>query len=147
MNSDVKTVAGSQWRFTKLSAVTAREIDEGIIFSVEARVGSVWVKLDDPDLVNKHVPNWEVLMELESVALEYNFGFLDSWRPARLPAKMLANYTPMECRHIDGLFSSLISANLATLNELKTVYSLEEAFKLLEVLTVSKVNEFLATEK
>lgn len=41
----------------------------------------------------------------------------------------------------------LVSARVATLNELKTVYSLEDAYLMFEAVYVPKQNEWLANER
>ncbi len=45
-----------------------------------------------------------------------------------------------------NLFAPLISRRLATLHELETVYSLEDALDLMEIVTVQNYNEWLAME-
>ena len=131
----------------KIPAVKAKKIiddkDEiGVLSAVEVD----GVSLENEYLIDKFLPDWEVMDELISIASLYNFEFLESWKPVRFPASMACNYNPSECKYIDAIFSSLISSNMATLNELKTGYSLEDAFQLLEVLTVTRVNEFKAHE-
>lgn len=41
----------------------------------------------------------------------------------------------------------IISEGKATLNELRTIYSLEDAFLLWECIIVPKINEYLAAEE
>ncbi len=40
----------------------------------------------------------------------------------------------------------IIAEGKATLNELKTIYSIEDAFNLYEIIAVTRYNEFLAIE-
>ena len=47
---------------------------------------------------------------------------------------------------MDGFIGSIIADGKATLNELKTIYSLEDAFTMYEIIAVTKYNEFLAIE-
>ena len=42
---------------------------------------------------------------------------------------------------------TIIEANKATLNELRTVYTLEDAFLMWEVIAVNRFNEYKAMEK
>jgi len=140
-------VRGNRYVLRKIPAVKAKKIiddsDElGVLVSVE--VGGI--ALENEELIDQLLPNWEVMDELINLATIYNFDFLSSWKPVRFPAAMASNYNASECRYIDPIFSSLISANMASLYELKTSYSLEEAFQLLEVLTVTRVNEYKANE-
>ena len=52
----------------------------------------------------------------------------------------------MDYQNIDGLFGAIIAEGKATLNELKTIYTLEEALDLFEVIAVTRYNEHLAME-
>lgn len=52
----------------------------------------------------------------------------------------------MDFQNVDGLCGSIVAANKATLRELMTVYTLEEAFILWEIIAVTKHNEYLAYE-
>lgn len=45
------------------------------------------------------------------------------------------------------MLGTIISEGKATLNELKTIYSLEDAFLLFECIIVPKLNEYLAAEE
>jgi hypothetical protein len=47
---------------------------------------------------------------------------------------------------VSGLLSGLIAGRLASLHELETVYSYEDALNLAEVITVRNYNEWLAGE-
>ncbi len=49
-------------------------------------------------------------------------------------------------KNIDPFFAIIIADGKATLKELKESYSLEDAYILWEVITVTKYNEFLAIE-
>jgi len=145
--SKVVEVSGKRYVIRKIPAVQAKAMidnkDEmGTLLSVEVN----GVALENEELIDQLLPDWETLDELIEIATLYNFEFLSNWKPVRFPAAMAGNYNASECRYIDPIFSSLISAGMATLNELKTSYSLEEAFQLLEVLTVTRVNEYKASE-
>ena len=52
----------------------------------------------------------------------------------------------MDYKNIDGFIGALIAEGKASLNELKTVYTLEDAFYMWEVIAVTRYNEFLAME-
>jgi hypothetical protein len=63
--------------------------------------------------------------------------FLDKYRP-EAPSVSYEN--------IDGFIATIISEKQATLNELRTIYSLEDAFNMWEVIAVNRYNEHLAIE-
>lgn len=52
-----------------------------------------------------------------------------------------------EYPNIPSLFGVLISQKIATLHELKTVYSYEDAIYMYEALMVPKYNEWLSLER
>jgi hypothetical protein len=56
--------------------------------------------------------------------------------PKGVAIRGLVNYA-----NICGVLGALISAKLATLNELQTVYSLEDAYLLYEIINVNSYNE------
>ena len=47
---------------------------------------------------------------------------------------------------MDGLVGAIVSAKVATLAELRTIYTLEDAFLLWESIAVPRYNEYLAVE-
>jgi hypothetical protein len=53
----------------------------------------------------------------------------------------------VEYANVPGYLGALISARMATLLELQTVYSVEDAWDLLEVLVVDRENRRIANAK
>ncbi len=51
-----------------------------------------------------------------------------------------------EYRNIDGAIGAIISAKLATLHELDTVYGIEDVYLLLEIVLVDAHNDYVANE-
>jgi hypothetical protein len=98
-----------------------------------------WRRLDDEESINKYVDDWVALDKLAADMAEHNFGFLASFRFNR--GGVSANYECLLPRHLDPLFHSIMASNYATLNELRTVYSLEDAFLMLDSITTTKINE------
>ena len=52
----------------------------------------------------------------------------------------------MDYTNVKGFIAAIITERFATLNELKTIYSLEDAYDLWEVIMVNRYNEYLAIE-
>ena len=52
----------------------------------------------------------------------------------------------MDFKNIDRLIGAIIANKQATLNELKTVYSLEDAYLIWEAIAVTRYNEYLAAK-
>lgn len=50
-------------------------------------------------------------------------------------------------QNIDGLIGTLIANHMATLNELKTIYSLEDAMDMYEAYIIPKYNEWKAMKQ
>lgn len=50
-------------------------------------------------------------------------------------------------QNLDGLIGTLISSHMATLNELKTIYSLEDAMDMYEAYIIPKYNEWKAMKQ
>ncbi|MBJ9336140.1 hypothetical protein L2109_07085 [Citrobacter portucalensis] len=52
----------------------------------------------------------------------------------------------VDYQNVDGFIGAIVAEGRATLYELKTVYSLEDAFTLWETNAVPRYNEYLATK-
>jgi hypothetical protein len=48
---------------------------------------------------------------------------------------------------VDQLIGSIVASKLATLHELNTVYTLEDAYDLFEVVAVTRYNEWLTIQE
>lgn len=138
---------GMRWRISKIPAWFAKTETPDLMSCVSVWADDKWVLLDSPDLIDLHVPSWEIMSELEYASLDFNYGFLKTWKPIRMPNGMGSGRPVVSCRHIDPIFSALISSKYATLHEMKTIYSLEDVFMMVEVLTVHNINEYNAMEK
>jgi len=68
----------------------------------------------------------------------------------RAPLEFIRRFRPesptVDFKNVDGFIGAIVSSGKATLNELKTIYTLEEAFDLWEIIAVTKYNEYLAIE-
>lgn len=150
----VHSIDGLEFRFTKIPAIPARELLSGMVADfdvlrpyVEIATAEGWIILDNKPAIEKYVKSWETLTAVELFAYEYNYGFLAKWKPTPLPAKMEeSSYRVAETKNVDAAVAALITNGMANYEQLRDSYSLEEAFKLLDVLTVKKINEFRAAE-
>lgn len=144
----MKTVNG--FTIKKIPAIAAKELLDSSALLVNLNALRLWVEIDGLPLTDEvivaKVTDWEVLAKLEIECYEYNYGFLRTWKPQQIPAAMAATYFVAESNHVDAIVSALVSNELATYKELRDEYSLEEAFKLLDVLSVKRINEFRAQE-
>ena len=53
----------------------------------------------------------------------------------------------MDFPNVDGLIGAVVAEGKATLNELRTVYDLEDLLDLYEVIVTGRYNEYLAMEQ
>ncbi|QRE00533.1 hypothetical protein [Burkholderia phage BCSR129] len=139
-------IGGNGYRIHKLPAVAAKEYMDkpdvvSLMAAVSVHVGNQWVALDDESAINAHVPSWEVLVALEKEVKDFNFAFLKGWVFRRAPTSGVSSIEP---RYFDSFFFALTDGGCATYAELKTVYDLEDAFKMLDGLITKRINEHYA---
>ena len=72
------------------------------------------------------------------------FRFFYGWARVKLPRIPDAKGPIASVRNVDEICAALIGANLATLQELRTVYTLQDALQMFEVLVVQRANEYAA---
>jgi hypothetical protein len=119
----------------------------------EIFVKGEWVSLGESSLINLHVKDCLnvlvprlVLNGVMSVVHEFNFGFLRTWRGVRIPARFIDDSAVIDSRYTDPLMAQLIQDDAATLRELEEYYSLEDAFRIFDVIVAKSVNAALSTE-
>ncbi|POP42323.1 hypothetical protein CHU32_03555 [Superficieibacter electus] len=52
----------------------------------------------------------------------------------------------MDYQNVDGFIGAIVAEGRATLHELRTVYSLEDAFLMWETIAIPRYNEYLAMQ-
>ena len=52
----------------------------------------------------------------------------------------------MDYKNVDPFIATIVGDGKATLNELNTVYSYEDAYTLWEIIVINRYNEYLAYE-
>jgi hypothetical protein len=52
----------------------------------------------------------------------------------------------MDYKNTDGFISAIIADGKATLHELRTIYTLEDALDMWEIIAITRYNEYLAME-
>jgi len=53
-------------------------------------------------------------------------------------------FTGIDCPNVNGMIAAIIDEKKATLHELRTIYSLEDAYQIWEVIAVRRYNEYKA---
>lgn len=92
------------------------------------------------------VPAYKVLSIIYQKVIEINFGFMGSRRQMKVPRRFKAEITPEEVDSIHPTISLLIASGKATMAELETIYSVEDAIIMSDVLLADGINKALAHE-
>lgn len=56
-------------------------------------------------------------------------------------------FKSIECENVDKFITPILTDKQATLHELQTIYSLEDALKMNEIVLVKRINEYLAAKQ
>lgn len=157
---------GIEYRTVQFSAVEGIQFlgDQGdlhptqLLQKTEARLCAKkglgeWVRLDDPGCINTAVfdmanvlPPRDVLNGVMSLIRDFNFGFMGEWQSAKIPNRFIEGIKTVSSNHTESLISQLIQDEVATLKELEEYYSLEDAFKMFDILLVKGINTALSNE-
>lgn len=107
---------------------------------VDAKSGSEWVRLEDPDTIDSHVDNWMVLDVLAEMSYEENFGFLREWKIWRVPN--VDGFEGSEPKQLSSFVHSLISNGQTTLEALKNTVSLLDAFEMQDSILTKAMSDY-----
>ena len=72
--------------------------------------------------------------------------FFSKWASLDFLKRYRPEYPTVDYQNVDEFIAAIIADGKATLHELKTIYTLEDSFKLWEIIAVTKYNEYLAIE-
>jgi hypothetical protein len=65
----------------------------------------------------------------------------------RFPRAAYGESEAVAFANVDGFIGAIVASGQASLRELNTVYTLEEAFDLWEIVMTTRVNEYLAANR
>lgn len=102
--------------------------------------GGVWRRFRDYDDIDDHLESWIELGKLAEEEVMHNIGFMAGFRLHRVGS----NFEGVDTNHLDPIFHAVMSANYATLHELRTIYSLHDVYLMLDSLTTTRRNEKIA---
>lgn len=156
-------VFGVTYRSTQFAAVRALELVSAeevspleVLEKSEVLVGDVWVALNTREAVNLYVrdrvgmqPATLVLRGVLKLIGEHSCGVVKGWKGVSVPSRFTSEgqgLTTRQSSHVDPVIAALIADDKASLRELEEYYSLEDALKMLDVMTAKGVNEALANE-
>lgn len=152
---------GLMYRTTQFSAVRGFDFIDSkgadhpcdMLADTEVLYLDKWLRLDSPVNINQGVfdgarviPPVAVLRGVVSVVRDFNFSFVRSWKGVKVPSRFISESATTSSEHAPQLISSLIQEGAATLKELEEYYSIEDAFKLFDVITSKGVNQAIANE-
>jgi hypothetical protein len=116
--------------------------------------GEQWIPLDNRHNVNTLVTDAmkmtqpaQVLDQLIARIYQFNFDFLQGWKPINVPRRLMADLPKdIEAPRIDPVISLIAMADKATMRELEEYYSTRDAFKMYDMIAVDSLNKALGTE-
>lgn len=154
-------VFGTKYRSTQFPAVRALELFNRkgdvhpmeMLERTEALYGDIWYTLDNREAINNCVVDRVgmlvpllVLNGVLDIVDGLSFGFLNGWHSVRVPKRFVDNSLSTESANADPVVATLVQQDVATLRELEEYYSLEDAFKLLDIVVAKNVNAALSHE-
>ena len=72
--------------------------------------------------------------------------FFSKWASLDFLKRYRPEIAYVDFQNIDHFIGAIVANGKATLHELKTIYSLEDAFLMWEVIAVTRYNEYLAVQ-
>ncbi|MDR3449666.1 MAG: hypothetical protein P4M15_07980 [Alphaproteobacteria bacterium] len=121
--------------------------------TTEVESGGEWFKLDTEKAINDYVFDVHELMkpfamleEVTSTVKGINFSFLANWKGVKIPPKFISAAKSVQTAYSAPIVSNLIQARQAKLKELEEYYSVEDAFKLFDVVLTNTVNKAYAND-
>lgn len=105
------------------------------------------LRLASLELVNRHVPDWETLTRIEEAMLTYNTSFMRDWRRLDFLRRIGSDAPAEDYRNIDSLVGKVIAGGRATLQQLRTVYTIEDAMHIWEAAVVPEFNDYMAIKE
>ena len=108
--------------------------------------GAAPLRLSTREVAENHVRDWELLAKLELALMQYNTRFFFEGRSSDFLKALADKLHPFLSAILTNIIGSIIANDKATLHELRTVYSLEDAWLLWEVIAVARYNEYLAAD-
>ncbi|ABL96831.1 hypothetical protein BcepF1.100 [Burkholderia phage BcepF1] len=145
---------GVKYRTKQFAAARGLELlsDEDVyptdfLEKTEVLFEGAWLSLKDEENIDRAIRDEAkilaprvVLDGILFVVHDFNFGFLKNWKGVKVPRKFLSEAKSVATDYADPIIAQLIQDDMASLKELEEYYSLEDAFKLFDILTAKGVN-------
>lgn len=155
------SIFGVDYRTSQFPAIPALDIMANVaavhpidnLRLTQVNVDGVWTNLDTREAVNALVidrayilPPRMVLQAVLKLVNEFSFGFTSDWKGVKIPKRFASGVEPKTSSHVDPLIAQLLQEEVATLRDLEEYYSLEDAFKMFDVMVAKGVNAALSHE-
>lgn len=155
------TAFGSKYKTEQFSAVEGLEMidhiatipPELLLRQTLVKHEGEWISLSECESINafvydaaKAISPLEVLKAVMASVANINFGFLKAWRSLKVPQRFISGARTVDVTTADPLVTTLVQSEVATMKELEEYYSLEDAFKLFDIVMAKGINEALANE-
>lgn len=112
-----------------------------------------WVAMSDPKHINEYVEDVTgqlaprlVLAAVMELVNDYNFGFLIGWKGVKVPTRFTSDVGSVNSDHTDPMIAQLIQDGAASMQQLEEYYSLEDAFRMFDIIVAKSVNAAKAQE-
>jgi hypothetical protein len=113
-----------------------------------------WIKLDSSRVIAAQIFHPEqieaplsVLMRLIAKVREVSCSSMYNWEHIKVPKRFVSSANSVEAPRGIPILSTLIVEKLATLHELQSVYSLDDALRMYDDFTANNINKALSQEK
>lgn len=122
----------------------SREVEpEELVHWCEYYDGDSWKRIGCDEKIDEVLDSWE---DIEMWAMEMtslNFGFIPTIKLNR----GAPSGNPIPPAMVDPMFHAIMSNRYASMDELRTKYSLYDAFLMLDSITTTKINEYVAMKE
>ncbi|GAB3629839.1 hypothetical protein PTE30175_05416 [Pandoraea terrae] len=139
--------------FEYLAIDSADYTVEELVKGVKVKVAGQWVAAEDEEVINVAIsdaagilPPYKVLWALNAEVRQVNFGFLAGRKKPEVPGRFRSNVDTQEADGMDPLIANLFASGKASMIELETVYSVEDAVRMMDSIVVANVNQALIDE-
>ena len=153
------TAFGVQYRTTQFPALPALDMlgdvksPMDLLSRTAVKIDGEWMALDSREAINKLVidrafvlPPVTVLRGITRLISDYSFSFAREWSGVKIPSRFKTAGEVKSSEHVSPMVSQIMQEGMATMRELEEYYSLEDAFKMFDVLVVKSVNSALSHE-
>ncbi|WVW37731.1 putative spike protein [Aeromonas phage Gekk3-15] len=108
----------------------------------EILVDGTWRRFSGEAEIDGAFDDWVKLGEFGRNMIAYNIGFMNGFSFHRVPA----SFDGVVPKRIDPMFHAVMACGYASMSELRTIYSLEDVFLMLDSITTTRLNEKIAMD-